>query len=82
MLNITLPDGKVIQIESGKTALDLAASISAGLAKKAPCGDAEYICANAADVYDFARDIFEREPENWFGAEALEWIKQCEAASK
>jgi len=54
----------------------------AGLAKKAPCGDTEYICANAADVYDFARDIFEREPENWFGAEALEWIKQCEAASK
>ena len=34
MINITFPDGAVRQYESGKTALDIARSISEGLAKK------------------------------------------------
>ena len=35
MLNITLPDGSVRQVEPGTTGYDLAASISEGLARNA-----------------------------------------------
>ncbi len=34
MINITLPDGSVRQYESGITSLDIAKSISEGLARK------------------------------------------------
>ena len=34
MINITLPDGAVKQVEKGTSALDIAKSISEGLARK------------------------------------------------
>ena len=33
MINITLPDGSIKQVESGTTAMDIAMSISEGLAR-------------------------------------------------
>ncbi|MBQ7923142.1 MAG: AAC(3) family N-acetyltransferase [Clostridia bacterium] len=54
----------------------------AGLLKKAPCGNTEFLCANAAEMYDFSRDLFEREPAKWLGGDVAEWVKQCEAAAE
>ena len=38
MIDIQLPDGKVLQVEKGASVYDVAMSIAAGLAKRAICG--------------------------------------------
>ena len=51
MINITLPDGAIKQVENGTTALDIAKSISEGLARKV-------IAANInGQVWDLSRPI-------------------------
>jgi threonyl-tRNA synthetase (EC 6.1.1.3)/Ser-tRNA(Thr) hydrolase (EC 3.1.1.-) len=53
MINITLPDGSVRQYENGITALDIAKSISEGLARKV-------LAANVnGQVWDATRPIYE-----------------------
>lgn len=53
MINITLPDGAVKQVEAGSTALDIAKSISEGLARKV-------LAANVnGQVWDATRPINE-----------------------
>ena len=53
MINITLPDGAVRQYEAGVTALDIAKSISEGLASKV-------LAANVnGQVWDATRPINE-----------------------
>jgi len=54
----------------------------AGLLKRAPCGDTEYLCANAVDVYDYAREHMDKEPEKWYSAEAAAWLRKCDEAAK
>jgi threonyl-tRNA synthetase len=51
MINITLPDGAVKQYESGVTALDIAKSISEGLARKVLAADVN------GEVWDATRPI-------------------------
>ena len=51
MINITLPDGSVRQYEKGTTALDIAKSISEGLARKVLAADIN------GDVWDATRPI-------------------------
>ena len=47
MLNITLKDGTVLQAESGSTCLDVAQSISGGLARAALAAE---VNGNAVDL--------------------------------
>jgi len=51
MINITLPDGSVKQYESGTTAMDIAKSISHGLAKKVLAANVD------GEVWDTTRPI-------------------------
>jgi len=56
MINITLPDGAVKQYEEGVTALDIAKSISEGLARKV-------LAANVnGEVWDATRPITRTAP--------------------
>ena len=50
MINITLKDGSVIQAEEGKTYLDIAASISGGLARAACAAEADGRIVGLSDV--------------------------------
>lgn len=54
---------------------------AAGLVKKARCGDAEFVCANAGEMYDFTRELFAKEPEIWLSDNMREWMRQCDAAA-
>src|SRR6185503_722441 len=51
MINITLPDGAVRQYEAGVTALDIAKSISEGLARKVLAADVN------GEVWDATRPL-------------------------
>lgn len=53
MINITLPDGTVRQVESGATSMDVAESISSGLARKVLAAEVN------GEVRDLGRPIFE-----------------------
>ena len=51
MINITLPDGSIKQVESGTTAMDIAMSISEGLSRKV-------LCINVnGEIWDLHRSI-------------------------
>ena len=39
MIKVTLKDGKVLEVEKGKTILEVAKKISEGLARMATCGE-------------------------------------------
>ena len=58
MINITLPDGAVRQYEKGTTALDIAKSISEGLARKILAADVN------GQVWDISRPIHTMPPLN------------------
>ena len=53
MINITLPDGSVRQYEKGTTSLDIAKSISEGLARKVLAASVN------GQVWDISRPINE-----------------------
>ncbi len=54
----------------------------AGLLKKSNCGDAEFLLANAREVYDLARDVLEREAATRYSPEAYEWLCDCDKAAE
>ena len=39
MIKVTLKDGKILEVEKGKTILEIAKSISEGLARVATCAE-------------------------------------------
>ncbi|MEL6973066.1 MAG: TGS domain-containing protein, partial [Bacteroidota bacterium] len=60
MINITLPDGSVRQVESGSSAMDVAKSISEGLARNvlsAKVND-EFVDANLPITEDATLQLF------------------------
>lgn len=49
----------------------------AGLVKKQSCGSCEMLLVNVKQMVDFAEELLEREPQNWYGDDVIEWLSDA-----
>jgi len=52
-----------------------------GMIKKAPCGNAVFLCVNSKDTCDFTSDILEKDPGSICKAEVAEWYNKWKIAA-